>query len=170
MAALSVAFLAVPSVFATAKQDAQARQARIEAALDADELTRATIAQQAGDETLLAALRQREAVGLRLAAVRCSPYLGDPDRALPVLAEIASGRDPELAPGAALRLFQIAQQLVHTPAPGELALEGVKSARLQALRLADDGSALPRVRVLAGEASFLLGQLVAQVEALSTSD
>ena len=139
----------------TAKQDAQAALA---SALDADELVRATIARQVGDATLLSALHQTEDVALRLAAVRCSPYLNDPDRVLGELAQLARGSDPELAPAAALRVFWIAQALTQRGA-FERSLESVGAARRELLALAADRSALERIRVLAGQASFLLGQL-----------
>jgi hypothetical protein len=140
----------------TTKQDARAVLA---SALDADELARATIPRQVGDDTVLAALHQAEDIVLRLAAVRCSPYLGDPDRALVDLTQIARGTDPELAPAAALRLFWIAQSLMQRGAAQELALDSVSETRRELLALADDRSALERLRLLAGQASFLLGQL-----------
>src|SRR5689334_13137115 len=93
IAGLCAAFLSTASAHATTtKQDASRLLA---AALDADELTRATIAHELGDTRVLDALAQREDVAARLAAVRCSPYLNDPDRALRGLSEIARGRDPE---------------------------------------------------------------------------
>lgn len=142
----------------TTKQDALAL---LVSALDADELTRATIAQQVGAETLLEALHQPEDSALRLAAVRCSPYLGDADRALGTLAQIARGSDPELAPAAALRVFWIAQSLMQHGADREIALDDVREARAELLALAEDRSALETIRLRAGEASFLLGHLLA---------
>jgi hypothetical protein len=147
----------LPQAFATTtKQDARAVLA---SALDADELVRATIARQVGDDTVLAALRQADDFALRLAAVRCSPYLGDPDRALSDLTQIARGSDPELAPVAALRLFWIAQSLMQRSGAREIALDSVSETRRELLALADDRTALERIRLLAGQASFLLGQL-----------
>jgi|GEM_PF-4420961 len=143
----------------TTKQDALAL---LVSALDADELTRATIARQVGAETLLEALHQAEDIALRLAAVRCSPYLGDADRALAPLAQIARGSDPELAPAAALRVFWIAQSLMQHGTDHEIALDSLREAQRELLALADDRSALGRIRLLAGQASFLLGQLLAR--------
>lgn len=147
------------AVATTTKQDALSALA---SALDADELTRATIARQVGADTLLAALHQGEDIVLRLAAVRCSPYLGDPDRALPDLVQIARGSDPELAPAAALRLFLIAQSLMQRGVVQEIALDSVGETRRELLALAEDRSAIDTIRVLAGQASFLLGQLLAR--------
>ena len=156
---LCVLFCDLPRASATTtKQDALALLA---SALDADELTRATIARQVGDETLLAALHQADDIALRLTAVRCSPYLGDSDRALVDLTQIARGSDPELAPAAALRVFWIAQSLMQRGRDREIALDSVREARAELLELADDRSALERIRLLAGQASFLLGQLLA---------
>jgi hypothetical protein len=141
----------------TTKQDAHAL---LVSALDADELTRATIARAVGADTLLAALHQAEDVLLRLAAVRCSPYLGDADRALSELTQIARGSDPELAPAAALRVFWIAQALVQTSTHPEIALDSIRETQRELLALADDRSALERIRLHAGQASFLLGVLL----------
>jgi len=143
----------------TTKQDALTL---LVSALDADELTRATIARQVGDDTLLGALHQAEDSALRLAAVRCSPYLGDSDRALADLTQIARGSDPELAPAAALRVFWIAQSLMQHVAEREIALDSVRASQAGLIVLADDRSALERIRLLAGQASFLLGQLLAR--------
>ena len=148
-----------PASAMTTKQDALALLA---SALDADELTRATIARQINAETLLAALHQPEDVALRLAAVRCSPYLADADRALIDLTQIARGSDPELAPAAALRVLWIAQSLMQHSADQEIALDSVPEARRELLELADDRTALANIRLLAGQASFLLGQLLAR--------
>lgn len=154
---LCMLFCDLPRASATTKQDALAL---LVSALDADELVRATIARQVGDDRLLGALHQTEDTALRLAAVRCSPYLGDPDRALVDLARIARGSDPELAPAAALRLFWIAQSLMQRTPGREIALDIVNAARGELLALADDRSALDRIRLLAGQASFLLAQLL----------
>lgn len=141
----------------TTKQDAYVQLAR---ALDADELTRATIVRHVGDESVLAALQQSQDLALRLAAVRCSPYLSDPDRALMPLTQLARGTDPELAPAAALRLFWIAQWLMQHSAGREIALDSVRETQRALRALADDRTALERIRLLAGQASFLLGQLL----------
>jgi hypothetical protein len=159
-AALCVLVCDLPRANATTtKQDALAL---LVSALDADELTRATIARQVDAETLLEALRQAEDVALRLAAMRCSPYLGDADRALVELAQIARGSDPELAPVAALRVFWIAQSLMQHSVDREIALDSVMEARAALVALADDRTALANIRLLAGQASFLLEQLLAR--------
>jgi hypothetical protein len=145
----------------TTKQDALAMLA---SAVDADELTRATIVRHIGDDTLLAALHQAEDNVARLAAVRCSALLSDPDRALPALSAIARGRDPDLAPAAALRLFQIAQALLQRGEDREIERGSVQAARSELLGLADDRSAIAAIRLLAGQTSYLLGVLLAQLD------
>jgi hypothetical protein len=144
----------------TTKQDASTLFADV---LDADELTRATIARALGDEPVLNALAQSEDIALRLAAVRCSAYLNDPDRALLGLAELARGRDPELAPAAAQRLFQIAQLLMQTRFTRDIALDSVRSAQRESTLLAADRSAIGAIRVCAGQASYLFGELLVQL-------
>lgn len=162
IAALCAAFLSTATAFATTtKQDASALLA---AALAADELTRATIAHELGDTRVLDALTQREDLASRLAAVRCSPYLNDPDRALLGLAELARGRDPELAPAAAQRLFQIAQLLLQTRARRDIAFDSVRAVQREAATLAEDRSAIAMIRMAAGQASYLLGELLASPE------
>jgi hypothetical protein len=154
----AVHFSAAGALATTTKQDALRL---LGAAVAADELTRATIARQIGDDTLLTALHQVEDVVLRLAAVRCSPYLSDPDRALRDLTLLARGRDPELAPAAALRLLQISQALVQRAASCELPRDSVRDARSELLALADDRTALAQIRVYAGQAGYLLGEVLA---------
>lgn len=158
---IGAALLVVSVVFAaTTKQDALALLAN---AVDADELTRATIARHIGDDTLLAALHQADDVAARMAAARCSAHLIDPDRALTDLSELARGRDPDLAPVAALRLRQIAQALLQRGVNPEIDLDSVRAARLAMLALAEDRSAIAAIRADAGQTSFLLGTLLVQL-------
>lgn len=145
---------------ATTKQDALVLLA---SAVDADELTRAAIARQVGDDVLLGALRPSQDSLARLAAVRCAAQLGDPDRALPDLSAIARGRDPELAPAAALRLGQIAQALVQRGANLEIELDSVRATRAEMSALAEDRSAIGTIRAAAGQTSYLLSVLLAQL-------
>lgn len=162
IAGLCAAFLSATTAFATTtKQDAASLLA---AALAADELTRATIAHELGDARVLDALAQRDDVAARLAAVRCTPYLNDPDRALLGLSELARGRDPELAPAAAQRMFQIAQLLLQARARRDIAFDSVRTAQREASALAEDRSAIALIRIAAGQASYLLGELLASPE------
>lgn len=125
-------------------------------AIASDALARATLTQRLGDETVLEALAQHEDSLARLAAVRCAPYLRDPTRALALLADLAAGRDPELAPAAARSLRTIAQAFAlpdgALPEP-----EDDLAASARALQvLASSSSASREVRLQAGQAAFLL--------------
>jgi hypothetical protein len=81
------------------------------AVVDADPLELARVAQRFGDLAIANLLAPATETAVRLAAVRASPWLRAPERALAALAEIASGRDSELAPAAARAAQQIAQRL-----------------------------------------------------------
>jgi hypothetical protein len=150
---LCAALLAGPAVgLVTAAPEASAL---LSAALQADDLTRATLVQRLGDAAILAALAQHEDGSARLAAVRCSPYLREPARALSSLAEIAAGRDPELAPAAARRARTIAQQLATAQTVHEdRALLTDAQRSLEAV--SDSPKALRELRLNTGEAAFLL--------------
>lgn len=158
---IGAALLGVSVVFAaTTKQDALTMLA---SAVDADELTRATIARHIGDDALLSALHQTDDVVARLAAVRCAVHSSDPDRALADLSALARGGDPDLAPSAALRLRQIAQALLQRGANPEIDVDSVRAARLSTRALAEDRSAIAAIRADAGQTSYLLGTLLAQL-------
>jgi len=154
---LCALFLAGPARSATAAPDSRAL---LSAALAADDLTRATLTQRLGDTAVLAALAQHEDVMSRLAAVRCAPYMREPERALPALAELAAGRDPELAPAAARRLRPIAQQLAlrAQAAEDERGGEALLAVQRALLELAAAPGVLAEVRSCAGQAAFLLEQ------------
>ena len=81
------------------------------AVVDADPLELARVVQRFGDGAILQLLAPATAFVTRLAAVRASPWLLAPERALGALSELAGGRDPDLAPAAARAALEIAQQL-----------------------------------------------------------
>ncbi len=71
----------------------------------------ARVAVEAGDLALLAQLKaggQREA---QLVAVRAAPYAHAPEQLVVSLVDLACGRDPNLAPEAALSLIAIGERL-----------------------------------------------------------
>jgi hypothetical protein len=82
--------------------------------------------------------------------------LRDATRALATLAELAAGRDPELAPAAARSLRTIAQQLALPDGvlPEREADLGELARTLRAL--ASAGNASREVRLNLGQAAFLL--------------
>jgi hypothetical protein len=132
----------------------------LRSSVDADALTLAGLSARIGDDAVLAALAQHDDVLLCLAALRSTPYLRSPASALPALAELAAGRDPELAPAAARRALAISQALALRHANTDELMDGaiapIRSA-LAALAQAQD--ARRDVRVSAGQAAALLQTL-----------
>jgi hypothetical protein len=81
------------------------------AIVDADPLELNRVVQRFGDGAILELLAPPTPILTQLAAVRASPWLRAPERALGALTELAAGRDPELAPAAARAALEIARQL-----------------------------------------------------------
>lgn len=77
----------------------------------ADPLELARVVDRIGDDAVLQRLGAETPLPVRLAAVRASAWLHAPELALPALAELASGRDPDLAPAAARAVLRIAEAL-----------------------------------------------------------
>jgi hypothetical protein len=90
---------------------AQAQDDPLLAVTDADPLELARAAARLGDAAVLARLADARPRELRLAAIRATPFLHAPERALAPLAAIAGGRDSVLAPAAALAGLRIARTL-----------------------------------------------------------
>lgn len=128
---------------------------------DADLLDLARLADRRGDGAVLATIADETAtVRARLRAIRAASFLDAPELALEPLARVAHGRDPQLAPAAAVVVYRIADRL---SAPAVEANETVASLESAAETLAlvrDDESARPDLRRLAAFA-------VASIEALS---
>jgi len=149
--------LAAQQVFAG--PSTQDPSAALRAAADADDLALAALVAQLGDDAVLSALTQHEDVSLRLAAVRGAAYLRTSALALPALIEIASGRDPDLAPLAARRVRAVSQAI---------ALEGQRRVEGEVLSLDEPRKALNAlaeaegtradIRIAAGEAAALLAR------------
>lgn len=76
-----------------------------------DELDLARWVAQVGDRAAMTYLSAEHTSAERCLAVQASSSLRDPERALPILAVIAGGRDPDLAPRAAEVAVRIAQRL-----------------------------------------------------------
>jgi hypothetical protein len=132
----------------------------LRAAADYDELSLAQLAARAGDDVVLAALHAAEEPVLRLAAIRAAPHIVDRDQALLPLAEIAAGRDPELAPLAAWKVLRITQDLVREHLElREIVPSALAPARAALIALQADTSARPDIRLYAGQAGHLLGTL-----------
>ena len=133
----------------------------------ADPMELARRAQTLGDENVLRQLEERS-VSRRLEAIRMTPWLDRPERALLFLAPIAVGKDPLLAPAAVLNAYRIARRID----PQELSaweIAGHEFIDVKQLfqRLADDPSARPDLRYLAG---WIVEMLIASFPALQQAD
>jgi hypothetical protein len=117
------------------------------AVADADPLELARVAAQLGDLAVIARLDRRQPVVVRLAAVRATPFLAGPERALPLLAEMARGRDPHLAPAAADALLRITAALDGAALDRrEVLRPELTPARASLRTLIDDHTARPDIR------------------------
>jgi len=81
------------------------------AAHDTDALELARVVDRVGDAAILARLTPETPIAVRALAVVAATRLHAPEDALVPLAEIAAGRDPDLAPRAAQSLLIIARSL-----------------------------------------------------------
>jgi hypothetical protein len=130
-----------------------------------DPLELARVVEQLGDDAVLAGLG---AIGggatelpVLLATVRAAPWLRAPEAALPRLAELAGGRDPDLAPAAMLAIVRIAERLSREELDRREASDEPVRAALPALAaLADDDAARADLRRAAGRARELLRAIV----------
>jgi hypothetical protein len=112
------------------------------AVADADPLELGRVVRSVPDAALLARLSNDRATEIRLAAVRATPWLRAPEAALAPLAELARGRDPDLAPAAALAAVTIARALeAQTLAAREVRAQDLAPALAGLDALAEDESA-----------------------------
>jgi hypothetical protein len=93
-----------------------------------DALGLARLADEAGDAALLKALEAPTIRERAVLAARAAPAAHAPEQLVPALVGLACGRDPVLAPEAALALAEIA----HTMQPSELAAREVLLSDLRA--------------------------------------
>lgn len=127
--------------------------------LTADPLDVARVVARLGDDAVLDALA-RDAPAQRLAAARAAAFLGAPEAALPGLVALAAGRDPDLAPAAAMALLDITRAL--TPdalARRESDAAALVAPREAARRLAADATARPDIRRAAALSAGALAAL-----------
>jgi len=127
---------------------------------DADPLELSRRVMQHGDDAVVARLSEDQPVVVQLAAVRASRFMRAPEAALPRLAQIARGRDPDLAPAAALACHRIARDL-DTPALArrEARRTALAPARADLEALAGDETARADLRRLAAFAADALAAL-----------
>jgi hypothetical protein len=109
-ALLCVVLLVAPASRAHAQAPATASSALL-AVGDADPLELARVVQRYGDLAVLGLLDTSQPVATRVAAMRATPWLAQPEDALVALAREVASRDAELAEAAARALFAIAQRL-----------------------------------------------------------
>lgn len=116
-------------------------------AATADPLDLARLAHAEGDGAVLERLADDRPFATRLAAIRATPHLSAPEAALPALARIASGRDADLAPAAALAALRIARDLgAFDLERREAPLPPLREARAAFARLAGDEAARADIR------------------------
>jgi hypothetical protein len=77
----------------------------------AEPLAIGAVARRVGDHRVLAELDASRSVSRRLRAIEAAVFLREPELALPRLAELAGGRDPDLAPTAQAAAWRIARSL-----------------------------------------------------------
>lgn len=122
---------------------------------DGDPLEIARIVSRAGDDAILALLAADAGPGVNERGITAARWLLSPESALPRLAELAAGRDPDLAPAAAREAQRICAALERTEIAGRDTLSAPELlAVLDALRnVAQDPSARPDIRRLAALAA-----------------
>lgn len=125
---------------------------------DPSELARAV--ERAGDEAVIERLSDGTPTSTRLAAIHAAPRMQGPERALERLAQIAAGRDPDLAPAAARALLEIATALDPRDLDArEVMRDELAPARSAVRASAEDESARGDVRRAAAIADAALAEL-----------
>jgi hypothetical protein len=81
------------------------------AAHETDPLELARVVDRSGDEAILSRLTPETPIAVRAIAVVAATRMHAPETALPALVEIATGRDPDLAPRAMQSVLTIARSL-----------------------------------------------------------
>jgi hypothetical protein len=127
------------------------------AVADADPLELARVVQRYGDAAVLALLASDQQPSARLSAVRASPWLSEPERALPLLASLFALRDSDLAPAAARAALEISKALDYDTLARREVLPSELSAVLVELRRAAQQSWVRvDLRLMAGVAATQL--------------
>jgi hypothetical protein len=107
----------------------------------------ARLADEAGDFALREALTQAAQRERALSAVRAAVYAHAPEELIAPLLPLAIGRDPVLAPEAAMALLQIGQRLTPTELSTREALLSTLKEASQATRAALDEARSPRADI-----------------------
>lgn len=126
---------------------------------DADPLELSRVVARMGDTEVLAALGGTSAARALLAIQSC-PYLAESEASLPVLGALARGRDPDLAPAAALAASRVVEGLTASELTArEVSAEDLRTAAELFEAIASEEGARPDIRqgallVVAGLAAF----------------
>jgi hypothetical protein len=124
---------------------------------DADPLELARVVHRYGDAAILALLAPTQPGDARLAAVRASPWLQEPERSLLPLCGLITSRDSELAPAAARAAWQITRALdALALARRELSPEELSGALAALQAASSQASVRPDLRRIAGAAAAQL--------------
>lgn len=107
----SVAIVSVLALGGLASAQPAAAVDPLLAGHDTDPLELARVVDRIGDDAVLARLAPETPIAVRVLAVSATPRLHAPEAALPTLAELAGGRDPDLAPRALQAISEIARSL-----------------------------------------------------------
>lgn len=99
-------------------------------------------------------------LGSRLRAIRAAPFGHVPESALRDLAQVASGRDPSLAPAASVAAYRIVNDLSRADLEAhEVDAAEIASAKSAFEAISRDATARPDVRRLASYVASVLASL-----------
>jgi hypothetical protein len=130
------------------------------AAHDTDPLELARVVDRVGDAAVLARLSPETPIAVRALAVVAAARMHAPEDALVPLAEIAAGRDPDLAPRASQSLLAIARALDERSLDArERDRADFTPARVALASLAADETARPDIRRAASLADAALADV-----------
>ena len=170
LAFLSIAVVVgmISYAFNARSQSSDASEALL-AVHNSDPLDYALVVDRVGDQAVLALMSTEEVntvdMAGRLAAVRASAWLHAPEAALPLLAQIAEGTDPDLAPTAMHAALRIGERLTRQDLDMREADETPLREALPHLeRLAADETARADLRQAAQRLHTLVGALL-EIEA-----
>lgn len=125
------------------------------------EIGLARLADEAGDGTLAGWLKRSDRRELQLVALRAMPYAFEPERLVPHVAPLLCGRDPNLAPEAALALMHVAERLRPSELENREATRGAFREAQKALACIKEQSAPVRADLVS--AALVLDSVLAQL-------
>lgn len=157
---LSAALCAVLAVAVQARAAEERPIDPIVVVSNGDPLELGRFVERHGDRYVVVRLGDAHPADTRLAAVRATPWLDEPERVLETLSGMAAGRDPHLAPAAVWAAYRIASDLDGIAAARrELIWPTLAAAQRNLRKLADDGTARRDLRRVAAFAADALAQL-----------